>query len=270
MRGKARGTDVASEHGNGGKERQRAIALFVIKSGSVQVSDLADRFGVSPMTIRRDLDDLESAGILRRGHGVANAVSTSLFESSTEFRLDENRAAKLALARAAAAQIQPGQAVFLDDSTTGVFLAHELKSVSPLTIITNFDAVAQIVKKEPGITLKLIGGQYQPWCDAYQDGQTVESIRRLRADVFVMSTAAVIDYGCYHQALETGLIKQAMFDSAEKRILYVDHSKFSRRALHLMAPISSFDTVILDSATPDQIVSDIRQLGVEVVIAAAV
>lgn len=258
---------MTTDYGNGSKERQKAIALFVVKSGSVQVADLADRFSVSSMTIRRDLDELESAGILRRSHGRATAVSTSLFESSTEFRLDENRAEKLALARSAAGYIEPGQAVFIDDSTTGVFLAHELKSISPLTIITNFDAVAQTVKKEPGITLKLIGGQYQSWCDAYQDGQTTESIRRLRADVFVMSTAAVIDYGCYHQALETGLIKQAMFDSSEKRILYVDHTKFHRRALHLMAPIAAFDIVILDSATPASIVSDIRQMGVDVVVA---
>ncbi|WP_214106837.1 DeoR/GlpR family DNA-binding transcription regulator [Acrocarpospora catenulata] len=260
----------SAEPEGGNKQRQRSIAQYVIAHGSVAVATLAKRFGVSAMTIRRDLVELETVGVLRRSHGKATAVSTRLFESSTEYRLDENRMAKLALGRAAAAFIQPGQAVFLDDSTTGIFFANEIKGISPLTVITNFDAVAQVLKHEPGIALNLVGGKYQEWCDAYQDGQTIETIRRMRADVFLMSTAAVIDNACFHQAVETGLIKQAMFESSRQRILYVDHTKFERRALHMMMPLSAFDVVIVDSATPAETVEGIRHLGVEVVVAADV
>lgn len=251
----------------GSRERQRAMAQFVVAQGNVLVTDLAARFGVTTMTIRRDLDELESMGILRRSHGRATAISSSLFEASSEYRIDENRREKLALAKAVTKLVKPGQAVFLDDSTTSIFVAHEIKALAPLTVITNFDAIAQLVKKEPGITLNLIGGQYQPWCDAYQGGQTIDSIKRMRADVFIMSAAAIVDNSCFHQALETGLIKTAMFDSSSTRILCVDHTKFQRRALHMMAPLTAFDVVVVDSGTPSDVLHDLNQHGVNVVVA---
>lgn len=251
----------------GSRDRQRAMAQFVVAHGTVLITELATRFGVTSMTVRRDLDELGSIGILRRTHGRATAISSSLFEASSEYRIDENRLEKLAVAKAASSYVKPGQAVFLDDSTTSIFVAQEIKALAPLTVITNFDAIAQLVKKESGITLNLIGGQYQPWCDAYQGGQTLDSIKRMRADVFIMSTAAIVDNVCFHQALETGLIKSAMFESSSTRILCVDHTKFQRRALHMMAPLTDFDMVIVDSGTPSSVLQELKQHGVNVEVA---
>ena len=82
-----------------------------------------------------------------------------------------------------------------------------------------------------------------------------------------MSTSAVTDGICFHQHHDTVLVKRAMFDSARTRIAYLDHSKFERRALHALGPIKDFDTVIVDSSTPEDHIRSLRLDGVNVVVA---
>lgn len=96
---------------------------------------------------------------------------------------------------------------------------------------------------------------------------TVEAIKNIRVDTLVMSTSAIMDYTCYHHAQETDIVKRVMLDAAQRRILYVDHTKFTRRAMHRLAPVSDFDVVIVDDLTPREHVSHLRQLGVEVIVA---
>jgi len=247
--------------------RQRAIAELVIAKGTLRIEDLVRHFGVSAMTVRRDLDELESHGILRKSRGQATALASSLFESNTTFRLTHNRQAKEALARAALTQIRPGQTVMLDDSTTGVYLARLLPQRAPLTVVTNFFSVANELLREPAISLDILGGRYHSWCDAMLGSITIDDIRRLRVDTVVMSTSAVIDDVTYHHTQETDLLKRAMFDSAASRILYFDHSKFERRALYAHVELKDFDVVIVDSGTSAENLARLHDTGVNVVVA---
>ena len=248
-------------------DRHDAIAEMVLSQGSARIEDLAEAFGVSTMTVHRDLDMLEARGVLRKSRGVATALATSLFESSPEFRARQNRADKQAVALAALEFVEPGQAVILDDSTTGLHLAQMLPSRQPLTVITNFERVIQALIHEPGIALISLGGLHYQWCDAYMGSVTIESLRSLRADVLFMSTPAIIDDLCFHQHHDAALVKQAMFSSAAKRILFVDHSKFSQRALHAHLAVADFDHVIVDSHTPAEHVERLRDKGVSVIVA---
>jgi len=249
------------------RNRQREIAETVIAEGTVRIDDLAERFGVSAMTIYRDLDELEAQGVLRKTRGQVTALASSLFESNTAFRLSQNHAEKEALAHAALEYIEPGQAILMEDSTTGVYLARLLPQRAPLTVITNFLSVAHELAREPGITLNILGGQYHGWCDAMMGGMTLDAIHKIRADTFITSTSAITDDTCYHQTQDTVLVKKAMFESAAQRILYVDHTKFERRALHALLPLTDFDVVIVDSLTPEEHVKRLRQKGIEVVVA---
>ena len=98
--------------------RQRAITDAVMAEGAIRIEQLADRFEISLMTVHRDLDELESRGLLRKSRGVATALSTSLVESSDVYRAGRQVPEKESLALAALNFIEPGQALFLDDSTT--------------------------------------------------------------------------------------------------------------------------------------------------------
>jgi DeoR/GlpR family transcriptional regulator of sugar metabolism len=263
-------TDTISRTGLRQGDRLEAITELVLNSGSLRIEDLAETFGVSAMTIHRDLDSLDQRGILRKTRGAATAVASSLFESSTEYRIRQAKSAKRAVAKAAFDLVEPGQAVILDDSTTGVFLAEILPKKQPLTVITNFQRVADLMADEPGIALLVAGGQYYKWCEAYMGTVALNAIRSLRADIVFLSSPAVTEGVCYHQHHDAALIKEEMFSSAQRRVLYVDHTKFAMRALHAHKRVEDFDTVIVDSGTPEDILENLRNIDVELIIAPTV
>ena len=108
-------SDYNAETGraNPQRQRQRDIATYVVENGTVRIEDIAARFGVSAMTVRRDLDDLEAQSVLRRSRGQATALSSSVFEANSFYRRTQQTAQKAKLARATLQLIEPGEA--LDD-----------------------------------------------------------------------------------------------------------------------------------------------------------
>jgi DeoR/GlpR family transcriptional regulator of sugar metabolism len=251
----------------GRDDRQAAITETVMAAGSVRIEDLAESFGVSLMTVHRDLDALAAQGLLRKTRGLATALASTLSESPTEYRNRLNTNDKAALAAVALNMIDPGQSVILDDSTTGLHLAEHLAERQPLTVITNFQPVMDVVVRQPELALLALGGQYYPWCRAYMGSVTLGALRNLRADMFFMSTSAVTDSICFHQHHDTVLVKRAMFESARTRIAYIDHTKFEQRALHALGPLNEFDAVIVDARTAEEHIQSLQRDGANVIIA---
>jgi DeoR/GlpR family transcriptional regulator of sugar metabolism len=249
------------------EERLDGITELVLASGSVRIDELAEVFSVSSMTIHRDLDFLDKKGLLRKSRGFATAVSSSLFEASTEYRIRQSQKVKKALAVAALSLIEPGQSVMMDDSTTGLHLATLLPQKLPLTVVTNFQRVADSLVGNPGIEIIMTGGQFYAWCDAYMGSITLNSLRNMRADIVFMSAPAVIGGVCYHQHHEAVELKQAMLASAEQKVLYVDHTKFNMRALHAFSNLSEFDIVIVDTETLPEHIAQIEDSGARLIIA---
>ena len=248
-------------------QRHDAIIELVLAAGSMRIEDLADQFEVSTMTIHRDLDMLAARGIVRKSRGFVTAVASSLFEANPEYRQRQQTAEKEAVARTAFAFVEPGQALILDDSTTDLHLAKLLPQRQPLTVITNFQRAIRALVGQPGIAVISLGGQHHQWCDAFMGTVTVNSLRSLRADALFMSTPSIIDDVCFHQHHDAALIKRAMFDSAEKRYLLADHSKFTQRALHANIALEEFDAVIVDAQTPKVHLKRLREKGVKVIVA---
>lgn len=249
------------------EERLDLITELVLGSGTLRIDDLAEALSVSSMTVHRDLDVLDKKGLVRKSRGVATAVSSSLFEASTEYRIRQSQKAKNALALAALALVEPGQSVMLDDSTTGLLLARLLPQKMPLTVITNFQRVADLLVGHSGIEIVLTGGKYYPWCEAYMGSLALDAIHSLRADIVFMSCPAVINGTCYHQHHDAVLLKQAMLSSAEKKVLYLDNTKFHMRALYAHSQLSDFDIVIVDSDTDPQYIAQIEDSGAKLIIA---
>ncbi len=232
---------------NGAQQRRRdLIAEQVLQHPFVAAKELAQRFGVSLMTVHRDLDELESRGVLRKVRGGATPLPSSLFESNARFRLTVAAAEKEALARFALDRIEPGQAVMLDESTTCLALARLLPARVPLTVITNSLTVVQELKSVKEIHLIVLGGDYWPRHDAFCGLACEATVAALRADILCMSTTAVSDGVAYQPDQDMAIAKRAMIAAAARRLLLVDHTKFGRVALHRLAPLRDFDLVVVD------------------------
>jgi DeoR/GlpR family transcriptional regulator of sugar metabolism len=249
-------------------QRHDSIIELVINEGSVRIEDLADRFEVSVVTIHRDLDMLDARGIVRKSRGVVTAVATSLFEANPEYRKRQNIQHKKELAAEAFKLVEPGQAVLLDDSTTGVHLAELLPQRQPLSVITNFQQIIDTLAPHPGIALISLGGQHYQWSNAYMGSITVNALNSLRADTLFMSTPSIVDDVCFHQHHDASLIKEAMFKAAARRYLLVDESKFNQRALHANIALSNFDAVILNSGVSSEHVERLKEKDINVIVAA--
>lgn len=247
--------------------RRQLMAEAVMAEGTMRIEDLTERFGISLMTAHRDLDELASRGLLRKTRGIVSAAPTSLIESSDVYRASRQAGEKRAIAAAATAHVEPGQAVFFDDSTTVLQMVPHLGARVPLTAITNSITLMNALKGMRDITLLGLGGQFHNWCNAFMGPVTTGEIRRLRADLVFLSMAAITDDMVFHQSPEMAETKRAMFDSAARRILLADHTKFERRALHAMCGLDEFDVVIVDAATPPRLVERMRSRGINVQIA---
>lgn len=250
--------------------RRNRIVETVLRDGSARVEDLSATFGVSAVTIYRDLADLEALGMVLRQRGVVTAVGSNLQEAPARFRLGQNTAAKRAIARHAATGVSRGSAVMLDDSTTGVLVARELRELTPLTLVTNSLLVATEVRGHAGVQLMLTGGDYQAWAEALLGPIATATVASLAADVCLMSVSGISHEVAYHPYAEVAAIKKAMMKASARSVALVDHTKFRRRSLHEVAPLNAFDTVITDEDTPTEVLSRLRDAGVHVEVAPAV
>lgn len=249
--------------------RRQLITEAVMAEGTMRIEDLTERFGISLMTAHRDLDELVSRGLLRKARGVVSAAPTSLIESSDLYRASRQSAEKAALAEAAMRFVEPGQAIFFDDSTTVLRMAPHLPARVPLTAITNSLILMNELRGVRDLTLIGLGGQFYNWCNAFIGGMTIREVARLRADTLFLSMAAITDDFVFHQSAEMVETKRAMFDRAATRVLLADHSKFERRALHGLGALSEFDVVIVDDGTPAAHLDRMRSKGINVVVAPA-
>jgi len=243
------------------------IIDWVLRDGSVSNDDLANALGVSQMTIYRDFDLLEKEGWLRKVRGGATASPSALFERNALFREREHQDEKAAVARLALEDIEPGQAVFLDDSTTDLQLARMLPTRAPLTVITNSVSVINALSSERGVKIIALGGTYDHAYNAFIGTATSDAARPFMADAAFISTSAITDGICYHQSQDIIVVKQAMLASAHRKVLLVDGSKFERQALYEFSPLNVFDLVVVDNSIDQKYVSEMSEAGVKLEIA---
>ena len=205
--------------------RRDIVRRRVLASGFARIDELAAEFDVSVMTMHRDLDVLATEGSIVKIRGGATASPSALLETSVRDRSTAQSEEKTAIAAEAAALLGRGQTVFLDDSTTALALLPHLGAHAPITVATNFLPALDGLKGVPGVELVLLGGQYAPLQEACFGIQTIESIQRLHADVFLMSTTGLVQGRCYHRTEATILVRHAFLAASARSVLLVDHAK---------------------------------------------
>ena len=234
-------------------DRRQSIMDLLLEAGSASVEDMANRFGVSRMTIHRDLDDLEQAGLLRKVHGGASIESSPQFESDFCYRERIALGEKRAIAARAAG---------LDDSSTVGAMAPLLLDLRPLTVITNNLAVINALSGVAGITLISLGGQFSKKFNGFFGIVAEEALKGLRADAAFLSTSAIEGAQAFHQDQEVIQLKRRMLRSARKKYLLADHDKFGRQALHFFTGLDAFDAVLTGAAVSDAARQAVAEAGV--------
>jgi DeoR/GlpR family transcriptional regulator of sugar metabolism len=248
-------------------ERRRLIAEQLKEHGSVSVTSLGERFGVSLMTARRDLTELERQGVARRTHGGAVLPGPSSHEDAFAQRVEVAVEAKERLAAAAVALIAPGEAVFADSSTTSYFAVRRLlRDQVRCTVLTNSVPVMDLVCGADRPQVELIGlcGALRPLTRSFVGPQAVDGVRAHFADKALLSVKGVTEDGQLTDpdALEAE-VKRAMIRHARTPLLLVDGMKFERPALNAIVPVTDIGRVIAVDV-PAASLSALSRLGVAV------
>jgi DeoR/GlpR family transcriptional regulator of sugar metabolism len=236
-------------------ERRRLVAERLRVDGSVSVAALEEEFGISPMTARRDLAELERQGVARRTHGGAVLPSLSSHEDSFFKRLEIAVDAKERLADAALPLLAPGETLFVDSSTTAYFAARRIvRENLRCTLLTNAVPVMELVCEAEAAQVELIGvgGTLRKLTRSFVGPQAVVGIEAHFADQVLFSVRGLTEDGHLTDPdpLEAE-IKRCMIQRARRAVLLVDGSKFDRPALSVIAPVGDVGLILAgDVAEP--------------------
>jgi DeoR/GlpR family transcriptional regulator of sugar metabolism len=236
--------------------RRRAITELLRSAGAVTVLELESRFDVSPMTVRRDLAELERRGVARRTHGGAMLPTISAHEDSFARRLTAEEDSKRRLAEAAVALLTPGENVFLDSSTTSYYVARRMVETGvAATLITNSLPIMELAFTDggPGIELIGIGGTLRRLTRSFVGPFAVRSVQGHFADRLFLSVKGVSENGVLTDAdpLEAE-VKRTMIEQATESTLLIDSSKLSVRGLSAIARVSALSGILADGLTEAQ------------------
>jgi DeoR/GlpR family transcriptional regulator of sugar metabolism len=249
------------------ESRRAAIVELLRSSGSVTVAQLERRFGISPMTARRDLSDLERQGLARRTHGGAVLPAITAHEDSFAARLETETEAKLALADTAFDMLAPRQSIFLDSSSTAYYVARRIvQDGLAVTIITNSQPVMELVSASGASNLELIGigGTLRRLTRSYVGPFAIHTVLGHFADRLFLSVKGITADGTLTDPdpLEAE-VKRAMIAHAEEAVLLVDRSKLSARGLSVIGPMGELAAVITHGV-PSAELAPLRATGVTV------
>ena len=246
-------------------ERQSLIRQLVEENGRVTVTDLRVRFGVSEATIRRDLEELDGQGWIRRAHGGAVRLEQAAREPPMLQRVPEQWEEKRLIGRAAAQMIHDGDTIFLGSGTTVLEIARALPADLRLTTITNSLPIVNELVDRPKVELIIIGGMLRP-SELSMVGHIAEqSVREFRADrVFMGMRAIDARHGFTSDYLPETITDRTIMTIAPEVVIVADHTKFGRVSSVVVAPVSAAHVIITDSQTQAEILAELRELKLDV------
>lgn len=252
-------------------ERRGQIAELMQQKGALRVSELAQRFGVSQVTIRSDLVQLERDGHLVRERGGAMSPTDSRpmisslleFNTRTQLRVEE----KARIGVAAANMVTAGDSLLLDAGTTVVEIVNHLSGITPLTVVTNALNVAYHIGMTTDAELFILGGKFERDAASMLGPLAEQGLSDLRVSkLFLGAQAFDLEYGLTDTTLEIMAIKRAMIASAHQVILMADSSKFEASGFIRVAPFTSIHTLITDAGISEEIRAELERTGMEVLV----
>lgn len=250
-------------------QRRNGILELVRTNGAVSLRELAQIFGTSEVTIRRDLRFLESQGLLDRRHGGAVA-SGALAHEPTYFEKTRTASAqKVAIADLASTLVDEGDAVVIGAGTTTQALAGRLARYRDLTVVTNSLLVAEALARARGVDVAMTGGTLRGSIFALVGGvteQTLAGIRTRRA--FLSGNGLTAERGLSTPNMMVASVDRAIASSAEEVVVLADHTKVGIDTMIQTIAPGQITHLVTDDAAPEDVLDRLRDLGVTVHVAA--
>jgi DeoR/GlpR family transcriptional regulator of sugar metabolism len=234
---------------------------------SIHVTELSEAFSVSEVTIRSDLSALAAQGLVARVRGGVRALQNGQSEVGFDLRLRLEVERKQAIARAAAALVNEGEAVALDASTTAYYLALELRAKRELVVVTNGLLVATALADAPGISVLVTGGMLRLSAMSLVGDLGTDVLRTTRINKgFLGARGMSLERGLMDLNPDEVRIKQEMADACEQVYGIFDGTKWHRSALLAFVPVDQLTGIITDSSAPESEVEAWRAAGFQVVV----
>jgi DeoR/GlpR family transcriptional regulator of sugar metabolism len=247
--------------------RQARIREVLSKRETVSIAELAGMFGVSEMTVRRDLGVLEHSGEVRRTHGGAMATERMVFAFDFRARHRANRRAKQAIARKAADLVEPGQTIVLDTGTTTLELAHLLKTRRDISVIPPSLAVASELQFSEGIRTVLLGGVVRRGSPDLTGAVTEGNLDMFAADIAFQGADAIDQHGkLYNADLQIAHVDKKMRQRAKRTYILCDSSKIGRTALACNGELREVDALITDDGIDPQHRHAFEEMGATLIV----
>jgi DeoR family fructose operon transcriptional repressor len=250
------------------EERKNRILQMLNEHGKLLVPDLCEVFSVSPATIRNDLGELESCGLLQRTHGGA------LCNEKTRYKLNSYQKAigqleeKRMIAQFAAGLVEDGDAIAIDTGTTALEFAKSLGGKRDITVVTNDLQIAAQLEQSASATVLVIGGVLHKGFHCAVGPAAARMLAELTVDKAFMSAHGVsLVKGLTVPDMNQAEIMRAMIGIAGEVIALCDSSKFGRTAFAQVAPVEAVDRIVTDANIDEQDLTAFRSRGITVSIA---
>ena len=250
------------------ESRRNGILNWLREEGSARVVDLAAAFKVTAVTIRQDLEKMESEGFIVREHGGAFLKSVPQQVKALALEHQENRAEKELIGKAAATLVKDGETIILDSGSTTTEVAENLFGMKDLTVITNALNIALMLGANPEINVHVSGGQFKPPTLSVSGEKSAEYFEGLYVQRLFLATAAVdITGGLTYPSLSDIPVKKTMIKAAEEVCLVADSSKIGTRSFCRLGGLDLIHTLVTDAGISSSQIKAFNEAGVKVIIA---
>ncbi|MEO3429301.1 DeoR/GlpR family DNA-binding transcription regulator [Pelagibius sp. CAU 1746] len=254
-----------------GPDRRDRLALLLAQSGYLSISQLAEHLNVSEMTIRRDLDQMVEKGVAERAHGGAVPITSTrtwgidLLEPEIDERIQRNSDAKARIGKLAASLVEPGQTIALDIGSTALCMAHAVKDMD-IRVFTYSLKIALFLSS--GVPrLYMPGGEIRGSEPSAVGSMTRNQLKSFRFDWAFLGASGLANEGLFDYSLEDAEVKRAMIESAERRAVLLDSSKFGRLSIVKITDLSSINALVCDQEPTGSLAEKLHEAGVKVCVA---
>jgi DeoR/GlpR family transcriptional regulator of sugar metabolism len=248
------------------QERMQEVLRMLETRDAVHVTELSKVFAVSEVTVRSDLSHLARQGLVARVRGGVRPLERGQSELGFDFRLRLEVERKQAIARAAAAMVDEGEAVALDSSTTAYYLALELRTKKELVVVTNGLLIAAALADAPGISVLVTGGMLRLHAMSLVGDLGADALRTTRISKgFLGARGLSLDGGLMDLNPDEVRIKREMANVCDRVICIVDGTKWHRSALLPFVATEQVHAIVTDTSAPAEEVAAWQARGVEIV-----